>query len=59
MQPAERREIAGVGEFGARAIASTRVIPGVKGGPEDMAGEPMELLLVEDNGSDVELVRAR
>ena len=48
-----------MGEFGARAIASTRVIPGVKGGPEDMAGEPMELLLVEDNGSDVELVRAR
>ena len=54
MRPAERREIAGVGEFGAGAVASIHVITGVKGGREGMAGEPMELLSVEDNASDVD-----
>ena len=40
-----------MGEFGAGAIASIRVIPGVKGEQEDMAAELMELPLLENNAA--------
>jgi hypothetical protein len=40
-----------VGEFGARDIASIRVIESVKDVREDMAAEPMELLLAEDDAA--------